>query len=463
MNNKEFQWFNIIKNDRDLIEDSQIFNLDRPFENAQLNDLLYYFRKKLNDSNKYKRPQGALKDAYKDLSTHYPENDLKRHIDASTALKKRIKDIEEELIGRYQLRTVQNKCEEYINCMNIDMHPQDVIDDIKSMVDKLEDSVTESESMTKEEARDAILEKYINCSKESVYIKTGIDGIDNIIIGLEESSHYIIGGRPSMGKTALGLSIQANIALSGIKVGIVSVETLTQGLVERLASISSEVSTNVFRGGTTPTQDEYYRFTNSLTEVVDNPNFVVEGTTNRSITNVSRIIRKMKRDHPDMRVIIVDYLQKIESTNKNAPKHNQIEEVSGRITDLCKKLNVAMVSLAQLNRESEKKQKDDKPEKPDLHSFDGSSSIEKDADVCMLIYRDRDANIEAQSPQGWTEKSIFNGDPERQSVSNLQAGIIVAKNRDGRTGLDRMRFNAPCTKFYSNDEFNKNSYSSFST
>ena len=62
--------------------------------------MLYYFRKKLNDSNKYKRPHGALKEAYKDLSTHYPENDLKRHIQSSEGLKKHVKDIEEELIGR---------------------------------------------------------------------------------------------------------------------------------------------------------------------------------------------------------------------------------------------------------------------------------------------------------------------------------------------------------------------------
>ena len=460
MNNKELQWFNIIKNDRDLIEDSQIFNLDRPFENEQLNDLLYYFRKKLNDSNKYKRPHGALKEAYKDLSTHYPENDLKRHIDASGGIKKHVKDIEEELIGRYQLRTVQNKCEEHINCMNTDIHPQEVLDDIKSMVDKLEDSVTEGESISKEEAVDLIFEKWtkLNSNDYSDIIQTGIKSLDKIIIGLETGKHMIIGARPSIGKTALGLTLMANMCGAGNQVGFVSVETMKQGLIERLAYIMTGVSGNTFTSGQGVDPADLNKVGEALKEICQNKNYIVEATSNRSIRNVARIIRKMKRDNPELKVVIVDYMQKIEASDKKNNTAGQISEVSGVLTDLGKKLGVRMITLAQLNRDSEK---DGKETPPSLHNFDGSSAVEKDADIAVLIHRSRKGSYQA-SEEGSTTESLFKdhrGDV--QTPDKLHTALIVAKNRDGRTGLAKARYNSPCTRFEDFDAFDKDSYQQF--
>lgn len=460
MNNKELQWFNIIKNDRDLIEDSQIFNLDRPFENEQLNDLLYYFRKKLNDSNKYKRPHGALKDAYLSLSTHYPENNLKRHIDASGGIKKHVKDIEEELIGRYQLRTVQNKCEEHINCMNTDIHPQEVLDDIKSMVDKLEDSVTEGESISKEEAVDLIFEKWtkLNSNDYSDFIQTGIKSLDKIIIGLETGKHMIIGARPSIGKTALGLTLMANMCGAGNQVGFVSVETMKQGLIERLAYIMTGVSGNTFTSGQGVDPTDFNKVGEALKDICQNKNYIVEATSNRSIRNVARIIRKMKRDNPELKVVIVDYMQKIEATDKKNNTAGQISEVSGVLTDLGKKLCVRMITLAQLNRDSEK---DGKETPPSLHNFDGSSAVEKDADIAVLIHRSRKGSYQA-SEEGSTTESLFKdyrGDV--QTPDKLHTALIVAKNRDGRTGLAKARYNSPCTRFEDFDMYDKDSYQQF--
>ena len=460
MNNKELQWFNIIKNDRDLIEDSQIFNLDRPFENEQLNDLLYYFRKKLNDSNKYKRPHGALKEAYKELSTHYPENDLKRHIDASGGIKKHVKDIEEELIGRYQLRTVQNKCEEHINCMNTDIHPQEVLDDIKRMVDKLEDSVTEGESISKEEAVDLIFEKWtkLNSNDYSDIIQTGIKSLDKIIIGLETGKHMIIGARPSIGKTALGLTLMANMCGAGNQVGFVSVETMKQGLIERLAYIMTGVSGNTFTSGQGVDPADLNKVGEALKEICQNKNYIVEATSNRSIRNVARIIRKMKRDNPELKVVIVDYMQKIEASDKKNNTAGQISEVSGVLTDLGKKLGVRMITLAQLNRDSEK---DGKETPPSLHNFDGSSAVEKDADIAVLIHRSRKGSYQA-SEEGSTTESLFKdhrGDV--QTPDKLHTALIVAKNRDGRTGLAKARYNSPYTRFEDFDAFDKDSYQQF--
>ncbi len=459
MNNKELQWFNIIKNDRDLIEDSQIFNLDRPFENEQLNDLLYYFRKNINSGN-FKRLFNALKDAYLSLSTHYPENDLKGHIQASEGLKKHDKDIEEELIGRYQKRTVQNKCEEYINCSNMDVKPQEVIDDIKSMVDKLEDSVTEGESISKEEAVDLIFDKWtkLNSNDYSDFIQTGIESLDKIIIGLETGKHMIIGARPSIGKTALGLTLMANMCRAGNQVGFVSVETMKQGLIERLAYIMTGVSSNTFTSGQGVDPSDFNKVGEALKEICQNNNYIVEASSNRSIRNVARIIRKMKRDNPELKVVITDYMQKIEATDKKNNTAGQISEVSGVLTDLGKKLGVRMITLAQLNRDSEK---DGKETPPSLHNFDGSSAVEKDADIAVLIHRSRKGSYQA-SEEGSTTESLFKdhrGDV--QTPDRLHTAFIVAKNRDGRTGLAKARYNSPCFRFEDFEMYDKDSYDSF--
>ncbi len=459
MNNKELQWFNIIKNDRDLIEDSQIFNLDRPFENEQLNDLLYYFRKNINSGN-FKRLFNALKDAYLSLSTHYPENDLKGHIQASEGLKKHVKDIEEELIGRYQKRTVQNKCEEYINCSNMDVKPQEVIDDIKSMVDKLEDSVTEGESISKEEAVDLIFDKWtkLNSNDYSDFIQTGIESLDKIIIGLETGKHMIIGARPSIGKTALGLTLMANMCRAGNQVAFVSVETMKQGLIERLAYIMTGVSGNTFTSGQGVDPSDFNKVGEALKEICQNNNYIVEASSNRSIRNVARIIRKMKRDNPELKVVITDYMQKIEATDKKNNTAGQISEVSGVLTDLGKKLGVRMITLAQLNRDSEK---DGKETPPSLHNFDGSSAVEKDADIAVLIHRSRKGSYQA-SEEGSTTESLFKdhrGDV--QTPDRLHTAFIVAKNRDGRTGLAKARYNSPCTRFEDFEMYDKDSYDSF--
>ena len=459
MNNKELQWFNIIKNDRDLIEDSQIFNIENPFENEQLNNLLYYFRKNINGGN-FRTLRNALKDAFTTLAIDYPDNQLKAEIQASEALKKHVKDIEESLIGKYQKRTVQNKCEEYLNCTHMDIHPQEVLDDLKGMLDKLEDSVTEGESISKEEAVDLIFEKWtkLNSNDYSDFIQTGIKSLDNIIIGLETGKHMIIGARPSIGKTALGLTLMANMCGAGNQVGFMSVETMKQGLIERLAYIMTGVSGNAFTSGQGVDPADFNKVGEALKEICQNQNYIVEASSNRSIRNVARIIRKMKRDNPELKVVIVDYLQKIEATDKKNNTAGQIAEVSGVLTDLGKKLGVRMITLAQLNRDSEK---DGKETPPSLHNFDGSSAVEKDADIAVLIHRSRQGSYEA-SEEGQTTKSLFKDHMgDLQTPDKLHTALIVAKNRDGRTGLAKARYNSPCTRFEDFDMYDKDSYQQF--
>ncbi len=166
----------------------------------------------------------------------------------------------------------------------------------------------------------------------------------------------------------------------------------------------------------------------------------------------------MKRDNPELKAVVVDYLQKIEATDKKNNTAGQIAEVSGVLTDLGKKLGIRMITLAQLNRDSEK---DGKETPPSLHNFDGSSAVEKDADIAVLIHRSRQGAYEA-SEQGSTTKSLFKQNMgDVQTPDRLHTALIVAKNRDGKTGMAKARYNSPCTRFEDYDEYDEKSFGQF--
>ena len=248
-----------------------------------------------------------------------------------------------------------------------------------------------------------------------------------------------------MGKTALGLTFQNNFVEQGLKTGLISVEMTKEQLIERLAYINSEVPADTFTNGDDINPTDSAKVVESLTSIRDNDNYIIEATNNRTISNVARIARKMKRDNPDLQVIIVDYIQKIEAVKNKGVKTYEIEEISGVLTDLAKKLDVVMIPLAQLNRATEQNKED----LPQLSNLEGSSALEKDAHTVLMIHRSYKGAIEASST-GSTNIAVW-GTQEEQTMDNLHSILLVAKNRSGKTGLAKTIYNARCTKFLNYD------------
>ena len=142
-------------------------------------------------------------------------------------------------------------------------------------------------------------------------------------------------------------------------------------------------------------------------------------------------------------MVVVDYLQKIQGTDKRANPVEQIKEISGCLTDLCKSLDVVMVTLAQLNRGA------DEGGIPQQSHLKGASDIEQDADMIFLIHRDRQAQKEAQAT-GTTRRPVTKGiEAEDQSIRGLQSLWILDKNRDGQTGMFKVYYDAPVMRFNS--------------
>jgi replicative DNA helicase len=144
--------------------------------------------------------------------------------------------------------------------------------------------------------------------------------------------------------------------------------------------------------------------------------------------------------------VVVDYMQKIQGTDKRANPVEQIKEISGCLTDLCKSLDVVMVTLAQLNRGA------DEGALPVQANLKGASDIEQDADMIFLIHRSREAQKDAQANAS-TRMPVAKGvAAEDQTIRGLQSLWILDKNRDGQTGMFKVYYDAPVMRFNSEPE-----------
>jgi replicative DNA helicase len=202
-------------------------------------------------------------------------------------------------------------------------------------------------------------------------------------------------------------------------------------------------------------QQSLLELTKSLGEFKSKSNCIVKHTTKRNISNIKRIARQAKKDDPNLEVVFVDYLQKIHSDQKGIDPRHSVTEVSGALTDMAKDLNVNVCVMAQLNRGVDEKLP------PQLSHLKESGAIEQDADQAIFIYRNMDAQREA-SVKGstdlgtWRENGNLSSEP--QEVSELQAYLVVRKNRGGKQGFAKCIYNAPSTKFKSNDKWKQGGY-----
>jgi len=130
MNNTEYQWFTAIKNDQDLIEDSIIFNLDRPFACEQLNALHFYFK----DNLKTKTHRNALKASFESLSVDYPQNELKTILRNESALKSHIKDYEEVLIDKFKKRELSNLIDMHHGVIHSEDNADVIVEKFKNVI-----------------------------------------------------------------------------------------------------------------------------------------------------------------------------------------------------------------------------------------------------------------------------------------------------------------------------------------
>lgn len=255
-------------------------------------------------------------------------------------------------------------------------------------------------------------------------VPTGLE-IDALTAGWQKGDMVIIAARPSMGKTALMLTMARNAALHldpslQTKVAIFSLEMSSQALVQRLLTMEGRIDAQSARSGRLKAEEFQ-----SLIEAAGRlftAKIFVDDTPALGILELRTKARRLKSEH-DVGLIIVDYLQLMQSTGKDyGNREQEIASISRGLKSLAKELDVAVIALSQLSRAVETRGGDKRPQLSDLRE---SGSIEQDADVVCFLYR----------PEYYGIKTT----PEGQSTTGL-AEVIIGKQRNGPVGTKELYF-----------------------
>ncbi|MDX2146392.1 MAG: replicative DNA helicase [Planctomycetota bacterium] len=275
-------------------------------------------------------------------------------------------------------------------------------------------------------------------------IATGYYELDRMLSGLQPGEMLILAARPSMGKTALALNLAENVAMgegSGVRgggtptpVAVFSLEMSKASVTMRLLSGRASVSGHKLRGGSID-DDSYERLFDAYKQLASAPLFI-DDSAGLTIMQLRARARRLKSKH-DIKLIVVDYLQLLTAPGSRESRQIEVSEISRGIKALARDLEVPIVCLSQLNRASEQRE-GNRPRMSDLRE---SGSIEQDADVIMLLHREEYYHL--QTP-GWRD------DPENQDKLGI-AEIIIAKQRNGPTGVVKLRFDADLTRFFNYD------------
>ena len=237
-------------------------------------------------------------------------------------------------------------------------------------------------------------------------LHTGFHGLDEYTSGFQPTELIVLAARPSMGKTALVCNFAMSCSKADKGVLLFSLEQSKLELAERLLCIHAKISGHKLRQGEL---DEYEQsmLMEASNEMRRFPIFI-DDKAGRTMSQMAAIARRLKR-REKLDIVIIDYLQLVESEEKNISREQQISSITRRLKFLAKDLEIPVIALAQLNRGVE--QREDK--RPRLSDLRESGAIEQDADIVMFLHR----------PEAY--------DPEDRPG---EADLIIAKNRHGPIG-----------------------------
>ena len=261
------------------------------------------------------------------------------------------------------------------------------------------------------------IERLYHSSGTYTGIPSGFADLDNLTSGFQNSEFVVIGARPSVGKTALALTMAAYIAVQQRKpVGFFTLEMSAVALMQRLLAAEARLDSNRIRSGMLRRSD-FHKITDAAGRLYDAPLYI-EDSPNLKLLDLRAQARRMKSNH-SVEIVFIDYLTLISSENQELPRHEQIAEISRSLKALARELDVPVLALSQVRRETEGKL-------PTLADLRESGSIEQDADVVMFLHRERGTD---------------------ENLNERETDLIVAKQRNGPVGKINLTFFPEYTTF----------------
>lgn len=251
-------------------------------------------------------------------------------------------------------------------------------------------------------------------------IESGFIDLDGKISGLNPSDLIIVAARPAMGKSAFVLNIASYVAMHKTPVMVFSLEMSKEQLVNRVLCSESEVDSMKLRNADLSSED-WLKLGDASSKLAEVPLYI-DDTPGLSSAELRAKCRKAKLEK-NIGLVIIDYLQLMESKTKSSSRQQEISEISRSLKILAKELSVPVIALSQLSRATESRT-DHRPMLSDLRE---SGAIEQDADIVMFIHRE----------------DYYNQDTEKKNI----AEVIISKNRSGSTGTVELAWLGQYTKF----------------
>lgn len=310
------------------------------------------------------------------------------------------------------------------NCYDDTIPTRHLLEDVEKRVFELtETNQGHSFRPAREVVSDTVraIEKLYYNKDEYTGVPTGFTDLDHMTSGFQDSEFIIIGARPSVGKTALALTMAANIAIRRQKpVGFFTLEMSAMALMQRLVASEASIGSQTIRTGMLKPTD-FHNLTEAASRIYEAPLWISD-TPGMRLLDLRAQARRMVSQN-GVSIIFIDYITLISSENNDLPRHEQIAEVSRSLKALARELEIPIVALSQVTRDTEGK-------RPLLSNIRESGSIEQDADVVLFLHRERDT--------------------ERDSTEHLAVRpteLIVAKQRNGPVGTLRIAFVPRFTRF----------------
>jgi replicative DNA helicase len=253
-------------------------------------------------------------------------------------------------------------------------------------------------------------------------LSTGFTDLDGMTSGLQKSDLIIVAGRPSMGKTAFAMCLVEHAVLNQSQpILVFSLEMPADQLIVRMLSSIGRINQSRIRNGKLE-QDDWPKLSTAVAKLKDVPLYI-DDTASLSPTEMRSRARRIVREHGELGMIMVDYMQLMQVTGFTEGRTAEVSEISRNMKAIAKEFNCPVVALSQLNRSLEQRP-NKRPVNSDLRE---SGSLEQDADVIMFIYRDE----------------VYNEDTPDKGVSE----IIIGKQRNGPIGTTRLAFMGEHTRF----------------
>ncbi len=354
------------------------------------------------------------------------DKSLKRHLLTLTTEIKRV-TVEEELPSSEVIDIVEKKLYEITQ----DNQTSDFKDSPKMTYDTME----------------YIKEMKARGNSVLVGVDTGFNELNKMTTGFGKGDLVIIAARPAMGKTSFILNTVNSLIIQGKGVAFFSLEMPAEQLMLRLLSIQTSIPLQKLRVG--DMNDDQWSSLHGAIDKMNSAKLFVDDQGSLNINQLRSKLRKLKNQHPEIEIAVIDYLQIMSGIGKQ-DRHLQVSEISRGLKMLARELEMPIVALSQLNRGLESR--NDK--RPMLSDIRESGSIEQDADIILFVYRD-DVYLYKEEKEREKAAKAEGKEYTSQYVEKEEedAEIIIGKQRNGPTGHVKLIFQKKLTRFVEPKKF----------